>query len=90
VGYTAFRHAKFRRNYLELLQAHSRGTFLEIGPGMGELLQFVSAEARYPRLQAVDYAPDCVAHCRQLGIHQPVAQLDTASVWNRFNVGNGR
>ena len=67
-GYTAFREAKFAHNYLDLLAPHRAGTLLEIGPGMGEFLRFVTTKGNYTSARGVDYAPDCVEHCRGLGL----------------------
>lgn len=66
-GYTAFREAKFAHNYLAHFDARRGGTLLEVGPGMGELLRFATERAAFGEVRAVDYAPDCVAHCVQEG-----------------------
>ena len=78
-GYTAFRFAKFRHNYLDLLRPQQHGTLLEIGPGMGEFLTFVTGNAAFEHVQGVDYAPDCVEHCRDQGLD--VVHIDDLERW---------
>jgi 2-polyprenyl-3-methyl-5-hydroxy-6-metoxy-1,4-benzoquinol methylase len=78
-GYTAFRNAKFRHNYLELLRSLDGRALLEIGPGMGEFLTFVAREAAFEHVRGVDYAPDCVAHCVGQGLD--VAHIDDLEAW---------
>jgi len=78
-GYTAFREAKFAHNYAARLAPHRGGSLLEIGPGMGEFLQFATEHASFAQVQGVDYAPDCVAHCRSAGLD--VAHIDALEPW---------
>ena len=78
-GYTAYRFAKFRHNYLEVLRPRQHGALLEIGPGMGEFLTFVTEDASFDRVAGVDYASDCVEHCRAQGFD--VAHIDDLATW---------
>jgi len=78
-GYTDFRFAKFRQNYLTALGRHPNGSLLEVGPGMGEFMLFAEREAGVGPVQGVDYAPDCAAHCQSLGLD--VQHIDDLRDW---------
>ncbi len=78
-GYADFRFAKFRQNYLATLQGRVPGPLLEIGPGMGEFMEFARVEAGVGVISGVDYAPDCVAHCQTLGFD--VEHIDDLQYW---------
>lgn len=53
-------------NYARYLPTDLEGRILEIGPGRGELLEFLAIERRFRSVSAVDLSAEIVAHCNVL------------------------
>jgi 2-polyprenyl-3-methyl-5-hydroxy-6-metoxy-1,4-benzoquinol methylase len=50
-------------NYAEFVPADKSATMLEIGPGMGELLQYLVVESGLRNVEAIDLSAEVAAYC---------------------------
>jgi 2-polyprenyl-3-methyl-5-hydroxy-6-metoxy-1,4-benzoquinol methylase len=58
-----------RANYAELIPADKSAAILEIGPGMGELLQYLTIESGLRNVEAIDLSPEVAAYCSERYCH---------------------
>lgn len=57
------RQESLRANYLKLLPSNRGAPALEIGPGMGELLQLLTKEWGLTNVEAIDISAEVAEHC---------------------------
>lgn len=53
----------FARNYEKFLPHNNNASILEVGPGFGELMDYLVLEKKYSRYQAIDNSKDVVDYC---------------------------
>jgi 2-polyprenyl-3-methyl-5-hydroxy-6-metoxy-1,4-benzoquinol methylase len=53
-------------NYSSYLPSDLEGRILEIGPGRGELLEYLVIERQYKKVSAIDLSAEVVAHCNAM------------------------
>jgi 2-polyprenyl-3-methyl-5-hydroxy-6-metoxy-1,4-benzoquinol methylase len=58
-----------RTNYAEFLPVDKSAAVLEIGPGMGELLHYLTAESGLCNVEAIDLSAEVAAYCSQRYCH---------------------
>lgn len=58
-----------RANYAEFVPADKSAAILEIGPGMGELLHYLTVESGLLNVEAIDLSAEVAAYCSQRYCH---------------------
>jgi 2-polyprenyl-3-methyl-5-hydroxy-6-metoxy-1,4-benzoquinol methylase len=71
---TTHRLESLRANYHDLIPTDPTAAVLEIGPGMGELLQYLTVECGLRNVEAIDLSQEVAQHCSQH--YCPTSQVD--------------
>jgi len=53
-------------NYSSYLPVRKDAKMLEIGPGLGELLEYLSHKCKYTEISAIDLSPEVAAYCNHI------------------------
>ncbi len=54
---------RIHRNYGKYFDQTNEGIVLDIGPGRGELLEYLISQRRFTQVEAIDICPDVVSFC---------------------------
>lgn len=86
---TLHRLESIRANYGNLLRERAARRILEIGPGLGEMLHFLTRECGATNVEAIDLSPEVAAYCSERycpTVHTPDPLQFLAGMQGRYDV----